>query len=53
MIELLKVEKRSKDKEIFKNLNLKINSNDCIGIVRPNGFGKTVLMKWLAIYENI
>jgi energy-coupling factor transport system ATP-binding protein len=35
----------NKDKQIFKNLNLKIYNNEIIGIIGSNGCGKSTLLK--------
>ena len=41
------------EKEIFKNLNLKINKNDFIGIAGQTGSGKTTLIKLLFRFYDI
>lgn len=44
MINLVNISKSFKDKTIFEDLNLQINDGEAIGIIAPNGFGKTVLL---------
>ena len=47
MIEIIKIKNANfsyNDKTIFKNLNLIINKNDCIGIFGESGSGKTTLI---------
>ena len=53
MIKLSNLSLKLKDKLVLNNLNLSINKNDKVGIVGPNGSGKTVLLRILAgIYKN-
>ena len=52
-IEFINVEFAYGEKEIFKNLNLKINKNDFIGIAGQTGSGKTTLIKLLFRFYDI
>lgn len=47
MIELKNISKSFNGKKVLSNLNLKINDGESIGIVAPNGYGKTVLLEIL------
>ena len=42
--------KYKKDKYILKDVSLKIDSSEIVGIVAPSGFGKSTLAKILAGY---
>lgn len=48
MIKLLSINKTFKEKEVFKDLNLEINKGEIIGLLGPNGEGKSTLVKILA-----
>ena len=37
---------------ILNDVNLTLNSNECIGILAPSGYGKTTLAKILALHEK-
>ena len=53
MINLSSVSLKLNNKMILTNINLNINSGDRIGLVGPNGSGKTVLLRLLAgIYTD-
>jgi ABC-type bacteriocin/lantibiotic exporter with double-glycine peptidase domain len=43
----------TKNKNIFNNFNLIINSNDKIGLIGPSGNGKSSLVKLLMGYYNV
>lgn len=45
MITLKNISKIHDDKEIFRNVNFTINTNDKVAIIGNNGVGKTTLMK--------
>jgi len=45
LVELINVDSGYKDKTVLKNINLEVFSNDFIGIIGPNGGGKTTLLK--------
>ena len=40
-LEVLNLEKNYDDKKVVKNISFKINQNEIIGILGPNGCGKT------------
>lgn len=48
MIKLLSINKTFKEKEVLKDLNLEINKGEIIGLLGPNGEGKSTLVKILA-----
>jgi ABC-type polysaccharide/polyol phosphate transport system ATPase subunit len=53
MINLSSVSLKLNNKMILTNINLNINSGDRIGLVGPNGSGKTMLLRLLAgIYTD-
>lgn len=43
---------KNSDKYIIKDLDIKINRGEIVGLVAPSGFGKTTLAKILAGYEK-
>ena len=43
----------NKDKNLFNNFNITINSNDKIGLIGPSGNGKSTLIKILMGYYNV
>ena len=52
-IKLSNISLKLNNKLVLDNLDLEINEHDRIGIVGPNGSGKTVLLRLLAgIYKN-
>lgn len=53
MLELKNINKSFGSKQIFSNLNLKINSGDILAIVGQSGGGKTTLLRMLAGLETI
>ena len=40
-IEVINLSKKYKDKEAVANINFKINENEMVGLLGPNGCGKT------------
>ena len=48
LVELQKISKHYKNRRLFTNINLKIKSGERIGIVGPNGTGKTTLCEIIA-----
>ncbi len=48
MIELANVSKRYNDTTVVKNLNLKIDTGEIVGIIGHNGAGKSTTMKMIA-----
>ena len=40
-IEVINLSKKYKDKEAVTNINFKINENEMVGLLGPNGCGKT------------
>lgn len=48
LIEVKGAAKRFKDKEVFKGLNLIISPSSRLGVLGPNGSGKTTILKVLA-----
>ncbi|MGI6524469.1 MAG: ABC-F family ATP-binding cassette domain-containing protein [Bdellovibrionota bacterium] len=48
LIEVKGAAKRFKDKEVFKGLNLIISPTSRLGVLGPNGSGKTTILKVLA-----
>lgn len=47
MIEILGVYKKFENKEVLKDVNLKISKGSIFGLIGPNGAGKSTLMKAL------
>lgn len=45
VIELKNVSKNFKNKELYRNIDLRINEGECIGVVGENGAGKSVLFQ--------
>lgn len=45
VIELKNVSKNFKNKELYRNIDLRINEGECIGFVGENGAGKSVLFQ--------
>ncbi|NDO47505.1 ABC transporter ATP-binding protein [Clostridium sp. MD294] len=45
IIEIKQLEKKYGNKEVLKGLNLTINSGQIVGLLGPNGCGKTTLLK--------
>ncbi len=45
LVRLTDISKKFDNKLIFENVNLEINSNDKIGLIGPNGCGKSTLIK--------
>ena len=41
-IEVVNLSKKYKDKEAVLNINFKINENEMVGLLGPNGCGKTI-----------
>ena len=40
-LEVIKLTKNTKEKDAVKNISFKLNQNEIIGILGPNGCGKT------------
>ncbi|MGL5764699.1 MAG: ATP-binding cassette domain-containing protein [Sarcina sp.] len=47
MIKLVNVNKRYKDKVVLDNVNLELQKGEIIGVLAPNGVGKSTLLKIL------
>lgn len=47
MIKLVNLNKRYKEKIILDNVNLEIRKGEIIGLLAPNGEGKSTLLKIL------
>lgn len=52
MIELINIEKSFSNKKVLKNINLKINKKDRIGIIGPSGCGKSTLLRCINLLEK-
>lgn len=48
MLSIKNLIKKYKNKSVLKNLNLELNSGEILGLLGPNGCGKTTLMKILS-----
>ena len=48
MLSIKNLTKKYKNKSVLKNLNLELNSGEILGLLGPNGCGKTTLMKILS-----
>jgi len=52
MIQLTNISKNFASQELFKNLNLKLNSGNRLGLVGRNGSGKSTLFKLILGEES-
>ena len=52
MIQLTNISKNFTTQELFKNLNLKLNAGNCLGLVGRNGSGKSTLFKIITGEEH-
>jgi len=52
MLEIKEINKNYGDKEVLKNLSLKLNENEIYGLIGQNGAGKTTLMNILGTLVN-
>ena len=52
VLQLMGVEKRYGDKVLFKNMNLEVYRHDRVGIIGPNGVGKTTLLRLILGQEK-
>jgi len=53
IVRLINVDKQYDSKSVYKGLNLEIERGNRIGLVGPNGVGKSTLLKMLAGVEQI
>lgn len=53
MIKIENAAKRFKDKTVFKNVNIEIESGTSVGFVGHNGCGKSVLMKCICGFSRL
>lgn len=52
MIELRNISKEFKNKCVFKEVNITIETGKCVGIIGENGCGKSVLMKLICGFSK-
>ena len=52
MIEIKEVEKRYGEKILFSSCSLRLGARDRLGLVGPNGFGKTTLFRMISGEEQ-
>ena len=53
MIDIIKVDKKIKDKSILNNISIHINKGNCVGFIGHNGSGKSMLLKSICGFTPI
>ena len=51
-IELININKKNEEKNILRNINLTIKSNNILSIIGPNGAGKTSLLRIIGLIDK-
>ena len=51
-IELININKKNEEKNILRNINLTVKSNNIISIIGPNGAGKTSLLRIIGLIDK-
>ena len=52
MLEIKHLKKRFGKKLVLKDINLKVNQNDIIGIIGPSGCGKSTFLRCINMLEK-
>ncbi len=52
MLELKNIKKSFGEKEVLKDINLKVNKGDVLGIIGPSGCGKSTLLRCINLLEK-
>lgn len=53
MLELKNVKKSFKDKQVLKDVSVKVNKGECIALIGPNGAGKTTIIRAILGLMNV
>ena len=52
MIEVMNVQKKFGDKEVLKDVSVRVNDGDVIAVLGPSGSGKTTMLRCLSFLET-